>query len=395
MALAGTDQKNAALLSAADKLLSREADILAANAQDVADYTQGPGAFLDRLTLNPKRVADMAGGLRDVAAAADPIGSADGETLRPNGLRIGKRRVPLGAIGMIYESRPNVTIDAAALCIKAGNAVLLRGGKEGIRSYTVLAGIFREALAQAGLPEDAVCLVEDTSRESAAAMMGLSGVLDVLIPRGNAGLIQAVRDNAKVPVIETGIGVCHVYVDENADTAMALAIIENAKCQRPGICNAAETLLVHRGMLGLLPELAANLAKYPVAFRACPETLPLLGGCAVPATPEDFSTEHLDYILNVKAVGSLGEAVAHIAAHGSGHSEAIVTPSYASARAFTDAVDAAAVYVNASTRFTDGGVFGLGAEIGISTQKLHARGPLGLHALTTMKYVITGDGQVR
>jgi glutamate-5-semialdehyde dehydrogenase len=394
LALAQTNQKNAALLGAADKLTARMEEILAANEPDMANATLGK-VLLDRLKLTPARVESMAAGLREVAAAADPIGRLEEEVLRPNGLRIGKRRVPLGAIGMIVESRPNVAIDAAALCVKSGNAVLLRGGKEAIHSNTVLAGIFREALSEAGLPPDALCLVGDTSRDSAVAMMGLSGVLDVLIPRGNAGLIRAVRENAKIPVIETGIGICHVYVDESADEAMTLAVVENAKCSRPSVCNAAETLLVHKDSLPLLPKLAANLQKYPVEFRACPEAYPLLGDHAIMANVGDFHTEHLDFILNVKVVSGLEEAVAHIAAHGSGHSEAIITPHYANARRFIDAVDAAAVYVNASTRFTDGGEFGLGAEIGISTQKLHARGPLGLAALTAVKYVITGDGQVR
>ena len=395
MALAGTVQKNAALLRAAELLTQHAGDILAANAADLAESTRG-GSFRDRLTLNEKRIGNICNGLREVAAAADPIGGYDSLTRSPGGLQIGRRRVPLGTIGMIYEARPEVTIDAAALCIKSGNAVLLRGGREAFHSNTILASLLREALSDSGLPPDAVGLVEDTSRESAVEMMRLTGVLDVLIPRGTAGLIRTVVDNARMPVIETGIGICHVYVDDSADLDMALAIAENAKCSRPSVCNAAECLLVHRGIAAeLLPKLADRLASYPVAFRACPESLPLLGAAAVPAGPEDYDTEFLDYILAVKVVEGLDEALTHIAAHSSGHSEAIVTSRYGDAQRFLDAVDAAAVYVNASTRFTDGGVFGMGAEIGISTQKLHARGPLGLKELTTIKYVVRGDGQIR
>jgi glutamate-5-semialdehyde dehydrogenase len=348
----------------------------------------------------------MANCVRMVAGYADPIGGADGAVRHPNGMMITKRRVPLGVVGVIYESRPNVTIDIAALCIKSGNAVLLRGGKEALRSSTALSGLARTALETAGLPADCVCLVADTGRSSAVEMTGLTGLLDVLIPRGGAGLIKTVVENAKVPVIETGAGVCHVYVDDEADLAMAENILVNAKCSRPSVCNAAETLLVARGAAGeFLPKAAKALAPYGVRLHCCPESYRLLsapdgaggeGRCPLSeASESDWETEYNDYDLAVRVVGGLYEATAHIARYGSGHSEAIVTKNYFTARRFCDRVDAAAVYVNASTRFTDGEEFGLGAEIGISTQKLHVRGPMGLAALTSTQYVIEGEGQVR
>ena len=315
---------------------------------------------------------------------------------RPNGLTIGKRRVPLGVIGIIYEARPNVTVDAAALCLKSGNAVLLRGGKEAFRSNQAFVAVMRDALEGAGLPRDCVALVTDTSRESANELMGLTEYLDVLIPRGGAGLIRSVVENARVPVIETGVGVCHVYVHEGADLDMAARIIHNAKTSRPSVCNAAECLLVDRGIArDFLPMAWQLLQTKDVELRGCPETRAILGDFVKPASEADWDTEFGDYILAVKVVGGFDEATDFIAVHGSGHSEAIVTNDYNAAQRFLDVVDAAAVYVNASTRFTDGFEFGLGAEIGISTQKMHARGPMGLEELTSSKFIIYGTGQVR
>ena len=315
---------------------------------------------------------------------------------RPNGLVIGRRRVPLGVIGIIYEARPNVTVDAAALCLKSGNPVILRGGKEAFRSNQAFVSAMRDALEETGLPRDCVALVADTSRESARELMGLTEYLDVLIPRGGAGLIRSVVENARVPVIETGVGVCHVYVHEGADPDMAARIIFNAKTSRPSVCNAAECLLVDRGIArDFLPMAWQLLQTKNVQLRGCPETRAILGDVVVPAQEADWDTEFGDYILAVKVVGGFDEAVDFIAQHGTGHSEAIVTENYSAAQRFLDVVDAAAVYVNASTRFTDGFEFGLGAEIGISTQKMHARGPMGLEELTSSKYVIYGTGQVR
>ncbi len=397
LSAAGTEQKNAALEAIAAALLARQADILAANGLDVAAGRENGlrEALIDRLTLTEKRIADMAEGVRQVAAFPDPTGVVEKMEKRPNGLIIGKKRVSLGVIGIIYEARPNVTVDAATLCLKAGNAVILRGGKEAFHSNNVLCTLMQDAVESVGLPRACVSLVQDTTRQSANELMTLTGYLDVLIPRGGAGLIRAVVENAKVPVIETGVGNCHVYVDAEADLAMAAAIIENAKCSRPSVCNAAETLLVHRTVAErFLPMAAAELKKSNVELRGCPETCAILPE-AVPATEEDWDTEYGDYILAVKVVDSAEEAIGHIAAHGSGHSEAIVTTNYFTAQHFLDAVDAAAVYVNASTRFTDGSEFGLGAEIGISTQKMHARGPMGINELTSCKYIIYGEGQVR
>ena len=389
--------KEAALLHAAHALWSRREEILAANAQDL-EAGKGAGlsqALLDRLALTEGRIQDMKTAVEEVAKAADPVGRVlSGET-RPNGLRIEKVAVPLGVIGIIYEARPNVTSDAAALCLKAGNAVILRGGKEAIRSNKAVAGVLRDALEEAGLPADCVQLVEDTSRQSAQELMGLTQYLDVLIPRGGAGLIRSVKENARVPVIETGVGNCHVYVDASADLDMAAEIIYNAKCSRPSVCNAIETILVHQDAAkAALPKIKARLDEKQVELRGCDRARAILPGIS-PAVEEDWATEYLDYILAVKVVGSLEEALGHIARYSTGHSECIVTQDYTAAQRFLNEVDAAAVYVNASTRFTDGGQFGLGAEIGISTQKLHARGPMGLEQLVSYKFLIRGSGQVR
>ena len=399
LASATAGEKNAALECMARALLEREEAILAANRADAEAAAAGgmTKSLLDRLSLSPARVAGMAAGIREVAALADPVGEIVEGGRRPNGLRIQKTRVPLGVVGIIYEARPNVTSDAAALCLKAGNAVILRGGKEALRSNAAIADALRAGLEAAGQNPDAVQLIPDTSRETANAMMRLHGVIDVLIPRGGAGLIRAVVENATVPVIETGVGNCHIYVDRAADLSMAAAITVNAKASRPSVCNAAETLLVHADIAAqALPVIARGLKDAGVQLRGCERTREILNDPAVlPATEEDWAAEYLDYIMAVRVVPSLEAAVDHIAAYGTGHSECIVTDSHAAAEAFTARVDAAAVYVNASTRFPDGGEFGLGAEIGISTQKLHARGPMGLRELTTVKYIVYGDGQVR
>ena len=398
LALAPAAQKNRALEAIAQALLSHEGALLEANALDLS-AAQAAGtrpALLDRLALTPERVAGMAQGARQIAALPDPTGTADRSFTRPNGLRVSLRRVPLGVVGIIYEARPNVTVDAAALCLKSGNACILRGGKEAFRSNRAEVELMRGALEAAGLPRDCVSLVQDTSRASAQELMHLDQYLDVLIPRGGAGLIRAVAKEASVPVIRTGEGVCHIYVDSAANLDMAVRILHNAKCSRPSVCNAAECVVVHRDAAKAFWEKALPLLdQNQVELRADPEALALLGGRACPATEEDWDSEYGDYILAVKTVGSLEEAVDFINAHGSGHSECIVTESYQNAQDFLDQVDAAAVYVNASTRFTDGGEFGLGAEIGISTQKMHARGPMGLEELTSWKYVIYGSGQVR
>ena len=398
LALAGSTQKNQALLSAADALERAADDILTENEKDLS-AGRGNGlsdALLDRLALSRARIAAMADGMRSVAALPDPIGCVTRMEKRPNGLVIGKRRVPLGVIGIIYEARPNVTVDAAALCLKSGNAVILRGGKEAFRSNKAFVAVMRDALEVAGLPRDCVALVEDTSRASAQELMGLTGYLDVLIPRGGAGLIRTVVENARVPVIETGVGVCHVYVDGEADLDMGARIIYNAKTSRPSVCNAAECLLVHaQAAEAFLPKAKALLDQKNVELRGCPRTCAILGEGVQPACEADWDTEFGDYILAVKVVEDAGEAIDFINAHGSGHSEAIVTNNYFTAQRFLDQVDAAAVYVNASTRFTDGFEFGLGAEIGISTQKMHARGPMGLEELTSSKYIVYGTGQVR
>lgn len=397
LSVADTAQKNKALEAIAQALLDRQEEILSANAQDLAAARESGmrQSLQDRLALDEKRIAGIVEGVRQVAALPDPIGQVTKMEKRPNGLIIGRRRVPLGVIGIIYEARPNVTVDAAALCLKSGNAVILRGGKEALHSNMALTAIMRDALNQSGLPMDCVSLVASTSRESATEMMNLTGYLDVLIPRGGAGLIRSVVENARVPVIQTGVGVCHIYVHEKADLQMAADILYNAKCSRPSVCNAAECVLVDRAVAEqFLPMAQARLADKHVEFRGCPETCAILPD-AVPATEEDWDTEYGDYILAAKVVEGQDEAMDFIAAHGTGHSEAIVTADYFAAQRFLDEVDAAAVYVNASTRFTDGFEFGLGAEIGISTQKMHARGPMGLEELTSSKYVIYGTGQVR
>ena len=399
MALADTKVKNRALLAMADALEHHGGDILAANALDLeaAKGTISP-VMLDRLALSHERIAAMETGIREVAELPDPVGAVLRRVERPNGLVIEKTAVPMGVIAIIYESRPNVTSDAAALALKAGSACVLRCGKEAHRSAAAIVAALKEGLAAAGLDPDVLQLVEDTSRTSANELMAARGLVDLLIPRGGAGLIRACVDNAAVPVLEPGTGICHIYVDKAADQDMALDIVENAKCSRPSVCNAAEVCLVHRDIAGaFLPKLKDRLEhnKYghPVELRLDTEAAKLIDG--TPAGPADFDTEFLDYILAVKAVDSLDGAIAHIAAHSTGHSEAIVTADEEAARAFLAQVDSAAVYWNASTRFTDGGEFGLGCEMGISTQKLHARGPLGLEELCSFKFVIKGGGQTR
>ena len=399
MALADTRTKNQALLAMADALEAHSADILAANALDL-EAAKGTVSevMLDRLALSSDRIAGMAAGLREVAELPDPVGAVLSRVERPNGLVIEKTAVPMGVIAIIYESRPNVTSDAAALALKAGSACVLRGGKEAHRSAAAIVAALKEGLSAAGLPHDALQLVEDTTRTSANELMQARGLVDLLIPRGGAGLIRACVDNAAVPVLETGTGICHIYVDRDADQDMALDIIENAKCSRPSVCNAAEVCLVHRDVAGeFLPKLKDRLEhnrfSHPVQLRLDPEAAKIIDG--TPAGPADFDTEFLDYIMAVKVVDCLEEAVSHIAAHSTGHSEAIVTGEEQAAHAFLNQVDSAAVYWNASTRFTDGGEFGLGCEMGISTQKLHARGPLGLGELCSFKFVIKGAGQTR
>ena len=386
-------------LNAIAKALRENADkIIKANDIDIENGKQAglTKSLLDRLQLAEERINGMADGVSEVASLEDPVGRVlDGRTLK-NGLQIEKVTVPMGVIGIIFEARPNVTSDAAALCLKAGSAVILRGGKEAINSNKAIAEIMRDAIENAGLPRDCVSLVEDTTRQSATELMQLSDYLDVLIPRGGAGLIKSVVENAKVPVIETGVGNCHVYVDKSADVDMAKSIIFNAKTSRPSVCNAIETVLVHKDIAEkALPEIKAELDKMNVEIRGCERTRAILGDSVVPATENDYAVEFLNYILAVKVVDSLDNALAHIAKYSTGHSESIITSDYESANKFTACVDSAAVYVNASTRFTDGGEFGLGAEIGISTQKLHARGPMGLNELTSSKFIIRGNGQIR
>ena len=402
MALADTQTKNRALLAMAHALEEHCADILAANGQDL-EAARGTVSevMLDRLALSPERVAGMAQGIREAAALPDPVGRVLSRVERPNGLVIEKTAVPMGVIAIIYESRPNVTSDAAALALKAGSACVLRGGKEAHRSAAAIVTALKEGLALAGLPQDALQLVEDTTRASANELMAARGLVDLLIPRGGAGLIRACVESAAVPVLETGTGICHIYVDAYADLDMALDIIENAKCSRPSVCNAAEVCLVHEDAAGaFLPRLKELLVDGRAARGLSPVELRLdeKAAAIIPGTPagrSDFDTEFLDYILAVKVVDGVDSAAAHIAAHSTGHSEAIVTANEETARRFTALVDSAAVYWNASTRFTDGGVFGLGCEMGISTQRLHARGPMGLAELCTYKYVVKGTGQVR
>lgn len=398
LAVAGTTKKNNALAAIAAALLNNKERILAANAMDIesAENAGIKRAFLDRLLLTSERIDEIAKSVAELIALSDPIGEVISMSERPNGLTIGKKRVPLGVIGIIFEARPNVTVDAAVLCLKAGNACILRGGKEAINSNSILVDIMREALVSSGLPEDCICLVRDTSRESAKELMGLREYVDVLIPRGGSGLIKSVVENASVPVIETGLGNCHVYVDNAADLEMAARIVENAKCSRPSVCNSMETLLVNEAVADeLLHLVLPRLNKYNVELRCDAKSLKILGESAIPATEADWETEYDDYILAIKIVLDIDEAMDHIAHYGSGHSEAIVSNDYAKTQRFLNEVDAAAVYVNASTRFTDGGEFGLGAEIGISTQKMHARGPMGLREITSCKYVVYGNGQIR
>ena len=396
--LLSTKEKNQAL-TAISRILNEQADsVLEANAIDLAQAKENgmPTVMQDRLLLTKERIEGIAASVLDVIKLEDPVGQVVEGYRTVSGLNIQRLRVPMGVIGIIFESRPNVTVDAAVLCLKAGSAVLLRGGKEAYHSNLAFVRLMQQALEECGLPKQLIQLVEDTSRETATKMMKLNGLLDVLIPRGGAGLIRSCVENATVPVIETGTGNCHIYVDASADLEMAVNIVFNAKTSRPSVCNAAESLLVHRDVAeAFLPICQKKLAEKNVEIRGCEETCKILGDLAVPATEEDYGKEFLDYIISCKVVGSVEEAIRHINRYSTGHSECIVTKDLNSADQFTAAVDSAAVYVNASTRFTDGGEFGLGAEIGISTQKLHARGPMGLKELTTVKYVIHGNGQVR
>ena len=392
-----TDKKNEVLLAVADRLVKDTQTLIRANAVDVEEgkRNQMPEGLIDRLLLTESRIEGMAEGLRQVAALDDPIGEVTGMKKRPNGLLIGQKRVPLGVIGIIYEARPTVTADAFALCFKTGNVVILKGGSDAIHSNEAIVNSIRATLKEQRVTEDAIQLISDTSRETAAEFMKMNQYVDVLIPRGGRGLIKAVVEQSTIPVIETGTGNCHTYVDETADLQMAADIIINAKTQRVGVCNACESVLVHEKVKdAFLPVLAKRLQEKHVEIRADQAAYELIPG-AVHATEEDWGKEYLDYILSVKVVSSVEEAIAHINKYNTRHSEAIITNNYTNAQKFLDEVDAAAVYVNASTRFTDGFEFGFGAEIGISTQKLHARGPMGLLALTTTKYIIYGNGQIR
>lgn len=397
-ATASTAEKNAAL-AALSAALREGVDIIldANNADLIAARENGMSeAMQDRLRLTADRINGIADGVDDVIKLEDPIGEVISGSVRPNGMSITKVRVPLGTIAIIFESRPNVTVDAAVLCLKSGNAVILRGGKEAFNSNRCLCSIMRSALAKVGLPEDLIQFVEDTSREVSNELMRCSDYIDVLIPRGGAGLIRACKQNATVPVIETGTGNCHVFVDETADLPMAVSIVNNGKTRRVSVCNAVESLLVHENIAEeFLPMIKAKLDEKHVEIRGCERTKAILGDCVVPATEEDYATEFLDYIISVKVVKSLDEAIGHIDRYTTHHSECIVTNDLANAERFQKEIDAAAVYVNVSTAFTDGGMFGLGAEIGISTQKLHARGPMGLRELTSMKFLIGGNGQIR
>ena len=392
-----TNKKNQILRQAAEQLVKDTDKILAANAIDVQKgrENQMSEGLVDRLMLDAERIKGIGEGLRQVADLDDPIGEVLGMKKRPNGLLIGQKRVPLGVVGIIYEARPNVTADAFALCFKTGNAVILKGGSDAIHSNQAIVESIRKVLARNEVTEDAIALIQDTSRETASEFMKLNQYVDVLIPRGGKGLIQAVVNNSTIPVIETGTGNCHIYVDDSADLYMAADIVMNAKTQRVGVCNACESLLVHEQVKDVfLPVLAERLRQKHVQMRADEAARALIPD-AVAATEEDWGRKYLDYILSIKVVGSVDEAIAHINKYNTKHSEAIITNNYENAQRFLDEVDAAAVYVNASTRFTDGFEFGFGAEIGISTQKLHARGPMGLNALTTTKYIIYGNGQVR
>ncbi|WP_026891298.1 glutamate-5-semialdehyde dehydrogenase [Lacrimispora aerotolerans] len=397
LGILGSEKKNQGLKSAAKALLSGEADILAANEKDLekAKKSGMSAGLIDRLELTSQRIGAMADGLLSVAALDDPIGEVISMKNRPNGLTIGQKRVPMGVVGIIYEARPNVTADAFGLCFKSGNAVILKGGSDALESNIAIVKWLRKGLSEAGLPEDSIQLITDTDREVTKEFMRLREYVDVLIPRGGAGLIRAVVDNSTIPVIETGTGNCHVFVDETADFNMALDIIFNAKTQRIGVCNACESLVIHRAVAPeFLPLLKERLSLKSVEIRADEEACSIVSDFVL-ATEEDWGTEYLDYILSLKIVGSIDEAISHINRYSTRHSEAIITSDYANAQRFLNEIDAAAVYVNASTRFTDGYEFGFGAEIGISTQKLHARGPMGLKELTTTKYIIYGNGQVR
>jgi len=397
MTTINSNVKNAALEAMAQALINNKDLILSANEKDIENGRQkGLSQYmLDRLLLNEQRIDGMADGLRTVASLRDPIGEAVKMWKTENNLQIGQIRVPLGVIGMIYESRPNVTVDAAALCVKAGNAVILRGGSEAINSNITLANIIKKAAEENGLPKGCIEFIEVTDREAVNEMMGLNRYIDVLIPRGGAGLINVVVKNATVPVIQTGVGNCHVFIDESADLTMAHDIVINAKTQRPAVCNAIETILVHKNIASsALPKIAESLTSYGVEIRGCDMAQEILSDIK-PATEEDWATEYLDFIVAIKVVESIDEAIEHIFEYGTNHSEAIITNDYTKAQRFLREIDASAVYVNASTRFTDGSQFGFGAEIGISTQKLHARGPMGLEELTTIKYIIYGEGQIR
>lgn len=397
LGISSTVKKNEALENIAKKLVERAEEILIENKKDtdIAIEKGTKESLLDRLKLTKERIEAMASGVKEIVLLEDPVGEVLSMKKRMNGLRIGVQRVPLGVVGIIYESRPNVTADAAALCLKTGNAAFLRGGKEALNSNLKIVEIIKDAILEVGLPEGCVQIIEDTSRETASKFMRLNKYLDVLIPRGGAGLIKAVVENATVPVIETGTGNCHIYIDSECDMEMGKNIIVNAKTSRPGVCNAAESLLVHKDVAQeFLPMAIEALKEKGVEIRGCKETKKIVPS-VLDATEEDFYTEFLDYIISVKVVDSLEEAIDHINEHGTGHSEAIVTTNYFNSEKFLQRVGAAAVYVNASTRFTDGSEFGFGAEIGISTQKLHARGPMGLKELTTTKYIIYGNGQIR
>lgn len=396
LALLGEQKKNQVLETVAQELLAKADEIIAANKVDLENATNMPEKFIDRLKIDNDRIAAMAEGVRQVAQLADPIGKIDAGWVNYAGLQIEKKRVPLGVVGMIFEARPNVTVDASALCFKSGNAVILRGGKEALQTNIKITKVIRQALEQEGINPDAVQVITETSHELANEFMQLTDYLDVLIPRGSARLIQTVLNTAKVPVIETGAGICHVYVDKFADKKMAVEITTNAKVQRPSVCNAIENLVIHQDVAQeYLPAIADELQKYNVELRGDEKVCEILGDKATLATAEDWDTEYNDYIIAIKIVSSIDEAIDFINEHNTKHSEAIITENYTRSQKFLNEIDAACVYVNASTRFTDGFEFGFGAEIGISTQKLHARGPMGLEALTSNKYVIRGNGQIR
>ncbi|MYU82548.1 glutamate-5-semialdehyde dehydrogenase [Ligilactobacillus salivarius] len=396
LALLGEQKKNQVLETVAQELLAKANEIIAANKVDLENATNMPEKFIDRLKIDNDRIAAMAEGVRQVAQLADPIGKIDAGWVNYAGLQIEKKRVPLGVVGMIFEARPNVTVDASALCFKSGNAVILRGGKEALQTNIKITKVIRQALEQEGINPDAVQVITETSHELANEFMQLTDYLDVLIPRGSARLIQTVLNTAKVPVIETGAGICHVYVDKFADKKMAVEITTNAKVQRPSVCNAIENLVIHQDVAQeYLPAIADELQKYNVELRGDEKVCEILGDKATLATAEDWDTEYNDYIIAIKIVSSIDEAIDFINEHNTKHSEAIITENYTRSQKFLNEIDAACVYVNASTRFTDGFEFGFGAEIGISTQKLHARGPMGLEALTSTKYVIRGNGQIR